>query len=231
MWIVTTKPPSSSKATSTALIERESLPRAEVSMHTTPSTWPTASCTIVSTTPGAMSRPSRLSSAGMLFTFPSYTEATAPFLVAPSAALVVDAGLHEVSIDLAFLEVLVLDHHLVERDGRRDAHHDELVQGTAGAVDRLVARLAPHDQLGDQRVVVRRHRVAGVHVGFHAHSQRARRGGDLDASRMGPEAVGGILRVDPELDRVSALDDVGLVRMAHRSAGRDADLLLDDVDA
>ena len=68
-----------------------------------------------------------------------------------------------------------LDHHL----GQRVAH----------ARDRGLARVAVRDDLADQRIVVRRHVVAGVDVAIDAHARAARRVPQLDRARRGHEGL------------------------------------------
>ena len=76
---------------------------------------------------------------------------------------------------------------------------------------------------------MRRHRVAGGGVGVEPHAEAA--GGDdpLDPPRAGTEVVGGILGVDPALDRMAAGHDV-LLREAELLAGGHPDLRLHQVD-
>src|SRR5450759_4252056 len=146
----------------------------------TPSTASLASTTMVSSTPGARSTPSRRSSVQWVFSL----------AFAMTVPVAEDVRVDEVSIDLAALETLVLDDPLMERDRGRDADDDELVERAPGPVDGLVAGLAPHDELRDQRVVGRRHMVAGVHVAVDAHAETAGRVEHLDLAGVRPE-VGG----------------------------------------
>ena len=118
----------------------------------------------------------------------------------------------------------------VERDGRRDALDDRLLERDEHALDGLGAVLATRDHLGDQRVVVRGHRVAGIDVGVDPDARPARLVPVGDLARAGPEVVGGILGVDAALDRVAAELDL-LLRQRQLPAGGDADLLLHQVDA
>src|SRR5450759_1201605 len=187
----------------------------------TPSTASVARTTIVSSTPGARSTPSRRSSVHWVFSL-------AFAMTVPATE---DVPLDEVSIDLAALEVLVLDDLLVERDRGRDAHDDELVEGPPSPVDGLIARLAPDDQLRDERVVRGRHVVPGIQVAVDAHAEPAGRIEDLDLAGMRTEVGRRVLGVDPELDRVTADLEARLVRVPHRPTCGDPDLLLDDVDS
>ena len=89
---------------------------------------------------------------------------------------------------------------------------------------------APDDELAQQRVVERRHLVAGVQVRVHPDPGPAGHDESLDGPGLGPEVGRRVLRVDAELDRVAPRDDVGLGER-ERLAGRDPDLGRDEVDA
>ena len=76
----------------------------------------------------------------------------------------------------------------------------------ASASSRVVA---VDDQLGDHRVVVGRHAVAGAGVAVDAHAEAARQLPAGDAARRGREGSG-VFGVDAALERVAAAADVGL---------------------
>ena len=63
------------------------------------------------------------------------------------------------------------------------------------------ARRAVHDRLGEHRIVVRRHRVAGLEARVDARIP-ARQPHEPDRARRRQEPGGGVLRVEPRLDRV-----------------------------
>src|SRR5205814_9921083 len=65
--------------------------------------------------------------------------------------------LDETRAEIACAEVSVLEDRAVIRDGRRWAHEDKLPQCPTRTRDGLSAIAAVDDELGDQRVVVRRH--------------------------------------------------------------------------
>jgi hypothetical protein len=95
----------------------------------------------------------------------------------------------------------------------------------AGA--RFLARLAVRDHLRDHRVELRRYFAVRAEARVDA-DPRAR--GQLEqrqGTRTRCEAVGGILRADPYLDRVTAL---GRQRLGEALAARDANLPLHEVD-
>ena len=104
------------------------------------------------------------------------------------------------------------------------------VQGAAQRRERLAAVRAVPDDLGEQRVVVRRHRRAGLEVRVDPDpgARGEHRAGDRP--RAGQEVPAGVLGVDPALDRVPGERDV-LLRSAQRPALGDRDLLGDDVEA
>src|SRR5215207_9320369 len=85
---------------------------------------------------------------------------------------------------------------------------------------RAIAPLA--DQLRQQRVVVRRNRVAGVDVRIESHSGPARRMKRVDLARRRLEIASGVLRVDAALDDVPPQGR----QLEHRQrlAARDANL-------
>ena len=68
-------------------------------------------------------------------------------------------------------------------DRLRDAGDDRLRQRPLHPRDRLVAVLAPGDDLGQERVVVGRHAVAGVEMGVDADARAAGRDVGLDPCR------------------------------------------------
>ena len=87
---------------------------------------------------------------------------------------------------------------------RVDAVDDEFVERAAQAHQRLGAGAAVHDQLADQRIVVRRDRIALI----DAPNRRARRRRPADDNRRcGPgegRKVDGMLGVDAAFDGVAA---------------------------
>ncbi len=89
-------------------------------------------------------------------------------------ALEGEALLDEAGVELTAHEAVRVHQRLVEGD--IGAHADDAVflQRAAHAQDGLGARLAPHDQLGDQRVVVGRDLEAGVDAGIDAHARPGR---------------------------------------------------------
>src|SRR5256885_1404261 len=75
-------------------------------------------------------------------------------------------ALEELRVHLACDEVGMAHDSTEERDGRGHAFNDKRVECLPHARERLLAAVAVHDQLREQRVVVRRDRVAGVDVGI-----------------------------------------------------------------
>ena len=95
---------------------------------------------------------------------------------------------------------------------------------------RLLAVGVPHDQLRDHRVVHRRDFAARADARVDAHARAARLSVGADLARRRGEVLGGVLGVDPALDRVPAQLDV-LLGVGQLLAGGRSDALLDDVDA
>src|SRR5688572_32283857 len=79
-----------------------------------------------------------------------------------------ERGLEPAGVDLIVSEVVVRQHRPVEFTSRLDALDLELVERVQRRRDRRRAVYAGDDQLGDQRVVVRRDLVAGEGVAVDA---------------------------------------------------------------
>ncbi|VXB48264.1 hypothetical protein MICRO11B_280021 [Micrococcus luteus] len=117
----------------------------------------------------------------------------------------------------------------MERHHGGHAVDAQLGQGVAGAGDGLGAVLAPHDELGEQGVVLARHHGAGADARVHADPGA---GGGLervDRAGHGQEAVRRVLSVEAELEGVAARRRV--LGDAQRLAGGDAELLAHQVHA
>src|SRR5262245_6959550 len=95
-----------------------------------------------------------------------------------------------------------------------DALNPALAQRCESALDRLAAIGAPADQLGNQRVVVRRDPVALAHAYVNAYSfARLRQPEDLERPRRRQEHFRGVLGVDPALDRMTLLANAVLAQV------------------
>ena len=116
------------------------------------------------------------------------------------------------------------------RNRRRGSDHNELAQGAACASDALRPIAAVDDQLGDERVVVRRHIGAGTEPGVDTYARPRRRNPSRDPPRVGYELAKRIFCIDPHLDRMSFPFDV-LLGEAQLETGRDSNLLFHQVDA
>src|SRR5690606_18892223 len=104
----------------------------------------------------------------------------------------------------------------------------ELVEGAAGALERLGAVATGDDDLRQQRVEGARDGVACGHAGVQPHAGAAERLEDLDRSGLGEESATRVLAVDAELERVP---DRLRVVVVDGAAGGDAELLAHEVDA
>ena len=146
--------------------------------------------------------------------------------------LVVEVGLDPGRVDVepdAVADVRrVGDDRAVERDHRRHAVDDELVERAPGALERLGAVAAGDDQLGDQGVERAGDGLAGLVAAVDAHARAGRRVPGGQGAGRGHEVAAAVLGVDPELDRVAA--DLRVV-VAELLAGGDAEHLADQVDA
>ena len=76
------------------------------------------------------------------------------------------------------LDVGIANQAAEQRQRRLDPVDDELVERAAQAHQRFGARAAVDDQLADQRIVVRRDRIALVDRGIDAHAKRRRADGN-----------------------------------------------------
>src|SRR6185437_16339341 len=81
-----------------------------------------------------------------------------------------------------------------------------------------------------QRIVERRHIVARLEVTVDANARAARRAEVRDAARARRETGQVVLGIDPALDRMTFEPHV-LLADRERLAGRNAKLLLDEIDA
>ncbi|KAG0735893.1 hypothetical protein G6F24_018559 [Rhizopus arrhizus] len=82
----------------------------------------------------------------------------------------------------------MVQHGAVERQHRGHAFNAEFGQCTAGARDRLFARGAGDDQLGQQRIEGAWNGGTGLHADVHAHARAARRMEAGDGARARHEA-------------------------------------------
>ena len=114
---------------------------------------------------------------------------------------------------------------LMQRDRGLDALHDELAERALHLGHGLGAVAAMNNQLGDQRIVVRRHHALGVQRRIHAHAVAAGHveGRNL-ACRRGK--FDRMLSVDAALDRVAANFELGRQYRLQPLAGGDQQLRL-----
>ena len=101
-------------------------------------------------------------------------------------------------------EVGMGDDFLLEGDGGFDAADHELAQRAFHAGKGDLAGRAGDDELGNERVVVRRDGVAGVHVGIDADALAAGGIPQIDGAGAGGEVVIRVFGVDAALDGVAA---------------------------
>ncbi len=92
------------------------------------------------------------------------------------------------------------------------------------------AILAPGDDLGDHRVVERRHRVALPHPGIDPGDLRRRETQPVQRPGLRQEVALGVFGVKPRLDRMAVPDQI-LLMPRQCLAGRHAQLPFDEVEA
>ncbi len=126
-------------------------------------------------------------------------------------------------------ECRVVHQLLMQRDIGVDAFHHHLGQRGAHAGDGLLTRVAVSDDLADHGIVIGRDEIVVVHMRIDADAGAAGHMPVGDASGRRYESVG-VLGVDAAFDRMAAELDI-LLAERQFFAGRDADLLLHDVDA
>src|SRR5699024_5707415 len=150
----------------------------------------------------------------------------------PRLDRVLPVGLDPLGVDVEALVVTdegrVGDDVLVERDDRRHALHHVLVESACRTGERLVAVLAPRDELGQHRVELTADGVALLDAGVQPDA----RAGGLVVPRDGAggreEVASRVLAVDAELERVTARGGV-LGELEHLALG-DLELLENQVD-
>ena len=121
-----------------------------------------------------------------------------------------------------------LVHHVsVERQHGAHAGDGEFAQGKAGAGQGDLAGRAPHHQLGDQGVIVRRDDRARAYRGIHADARAGRRLEGDNGARTRSEAIEDVFGIDAELKSMAV--GLWILIEGQRLAGRDAELLSDDI--
>src|SRR3954454_4317431 len=137
---------------------------------------------------------------------------------------------HEFRIDRAALEGRVADQHALVGQRGREPLDLALGERAGHPRQRLGPIAAPDDQLGQQRVVVRRRRVTGIEMRVHAHARTARRHVARDRARRGREIAFRILGVDATLDGVPARQPASHAGRQPLASG-EPDLLFHQIDA
>ena len=105
------------------------------------------------------------------------------------------------------LERSVREDLLVQRGVRLDSLDHHLGKRVAHAGDRRVTRVSVGDELGDQRVVMRRYGVTGIHMAVDAYAWAAGGMPQTHGSRGGHERLG-ILGVYSAFESMTAQDYV-----------------------
>src|SRR6266446_8115423 len=90
----------------------------------------------------------------------------------------------------------------MERYGGFNARDVVLVQRAPHSIDRIYTGRTDRNYLRNQRVIVRRHGVAGINVRVNANAAATWRIIKIDAARSWLEVVGRVFGINTALDRV-----------------------------
>src|SRR5579863_8555093 len=85
-------------------------------------------------------------------------------------------------------------------NSRSDTLNDIFIEGTLHTCYGLIAGLGPHNELGEQRVIVRWHLIACIEMAINAHTGATRRQVVLDSARLWAKIVIRILCRNATLD-------------------------------
>src|SRR5580704_3008623 len=88
-------------------------------------------------------------------------------------------------------------------DRRPDALDHILAESPMHRIDRFFPRTGDGDDLGDQGIVIRRDRIAGIRMTVDPDTMPTRLMQDRDPARRGPEIIIRVLRIDPALDSMT----------------------------
>ncbi len=97
-----------------------------------------------------------------------------------------------------------------ERNIGLRARDQRLAERLGKPLQRLVARRPVGDHLGDHRIVIRRHHVAGAHARIDANSLAFGKFQRPELARRRQERVLRVLGIEPRLDRVAIDREIGL---------------------
>ena len=117
----------------------------------------------------------------------------------------------------------------MEPERVRDPGEHALAESARGAGERRIARVSPHDDLSDQRVVVHRHLASRPDADVASHARPLGQGKTPHGAGLREKAALGIFGIDPELDRRPARAH-RFLRPRERLALREPDLLAHEVE-
>jgi len=150
--------------------------------------------------------------------------------ISPLQPFLTQEVFHPGDVILAILKVAGGQDFALQGDGGLDAFDDEFAEGTAHAADGDLAGGTGDDELGDHRIVIRRHFIPGIYVAVHADAAATGGVPKIDLAGAGGEIAIRVFGVDAALDGVTASSGIEHV-LAQRQTSGDADLLLDEVAA
>ena len=125
-------------------------------------------------------------------------------------------------------DVLLAHQGAKQRQRGLDSVDDELVERALESHQAFAARLAVHDQLAHQRIIVGRNRISVIDGRIDAHAQAAGRMVVHDLARGGAKR-NRVLGIDAAFDGMAVELDVAL-RDFEAASGGDADLLEHEID-
>src|SRR6267142_340711 len=131
-------------------------------------------------------------------------------------------------VDVSLAECRIVKNLAMKRNRALNAFKNEHFEGTIHAANGLVARGPVNDELGYQRIVMRRNDVLGVGSRIDAHAGTARGipGRDLPRRRF---VCNRILGIDAAFERMAPELNI-LLAVRQTVAGSDKDLIADKID-
>src|ERR1041384_5001359 len=113
------------------------------------------------------------------------------------------AFFHKTRVELSTHKTMRVHHRLMERDIRPHTDNAVFFESASHSQNGLGARLAPHNELCDHRIIKWRDLKARIHTCIHTHPGPRREQALRDLSGRGHKSVVRIFCIDAALDRVT----------------------------